>query len=446
MNNENKNNQRTSLLRKNILVAFLAKGCSAVILLLSIPITLKCLGEYTNGVWLTISSLLLWIDNMDIGLGNGLRNKIATYLAHDDLYHARAIISSTFAMLTLIITLTIIVLLGLILSIDLYSALNVIPQKVTNLSLVLMVTVLFVCITFIFKLTENFYMGLQLPAVSNLLITSGQALALIGTYLIYLCGSHSLLQIALVNTAAPLIVYILAYPITFYYKYPKLRPSFKLINLKDAIDVMRLGVKFFVLQISGVVLFMSSNILISRLFSPSMVTPYQITYRYFSLLLAIFTVICTPFWNATTDAYERNDMQWILTASKKLNLMTLLIFLCAIIMVAISDIVYSLWIGDSIQIDLNMSITMATYIFILIYSMRYSYLLNGFGKLHLQIIFTAIAAVIFIPLSYAVVKWTHDINCFVITMCIVNIPGLIINRIQFTKIINGNATGIWNRA
>jgi hypothetical protein len=28
-------------------------------------------------------------------------------------------------------------------------------------------------------------------------------------------------------------------------------------------------------------------------------------------------------------------------------------------------------------------------------------------------------------------------------MCLVNIPGLIINRIQFHKLINGKATGIW---
>ncbi|MBR4218339.1 MAG: hypothetical protein IKR71_04760, partial [Bacteroidales bacterium] len=54
--------QRTSLLRKNILGSFLIKGWSAVVVLLMVPVTLKCLGEYKNGVWLTISSILMWID------------------------------------------------------------------------------------------------------------------------------------------------------------------------------------------------------------------------------------------------------------------------------------------------------------------------------------------------------------------------------------------------
>jgi O-antigen/teichoic acid export membrane protein len=289
-------------------------------------------------------------------------------------------------------------------------------------------------------------MGLQLPAVNNLLVASGQTLALIGTYIVYLMGSHSLLHIALVNTMSPFLVYLIAYPITFFFKYPFLRPTWKQVSFKKAKEVMTLGVKFFVLQISGVVLFMSSNILISKLFNPAMVTPYQITYRYFFLLQAIFTVICTPYWNATTDAYERNDMAWIKDASKKLDLMTLLILICAILMTVCSNIVYAIWIGSDVKIDIWFSVLMAVYNLILIFSMRYSYMLNGFGKLRLQLLTTITAAILFIPLSCAVVAWKHDILYFMGVMCLVNIPGLIVNCIQLKKIINGTASGIWNQA
>ena len=206
-----------------------------------------------------------------------------------------------------------------------------------------------------------------------------------------------------------------------------------------------MGVQFFIMQISSVVLFMTSNILISNLFSPEMVTPYQITYRYFSILLVVFTVICMPFWNATTDAYQRNDMEWIRQAARKLRLMTIGILLCLIVMVALSDIVYAIWIDRQTVIDIRMSIVMAAYIFILIYSMRYSYFINGIGTLRLQLIFTATAAIVFIPLAYLATWWTHDIIWFMVVMCLVNIPGLIVNRIQFYKLINGKAKGIWNK-
>ena len=439
----NPSHQRSSLLVKNILVSFLIKGWSAIVVFMMVPVTLHCLGEYKNGVWLTISSIMLWIDNMDIGLGNGLRNKLAIHLAHNDTVRARSLVSSTFAMLTCIMIPAMLILLLLIYFGDMYGFLNVSPGLVGNLDTVLIVTVVFVCSTFIFKLIGNFYMGLQLPAVSNLLVCIGQTFALAGTYLIYLSGSHSLMWIALVNTAAPFIVYLLAYPITFYYKYPQLRPSFRLVNMAEAKEVMGMGVKFFVMQIAGVVLFMTANILISKLFSPEMVTPYQITYRYFSLMLVVFTVICMPFWNATTDAYERGDMIWIRRANKRLNLMTLGIFVGMIVMVLISNNIYRIWIDKDTIIDIKMSIAMAAYIFILIVSMRYSYFINGIGKLWLQLIFTTSAAILFIPLAYLIAHLTNNIIWFIAVMCAVNIPGLIVNRIQFDKLINGKATGIW---
>ena len=444
MNNEKSvSSHRSSLLQKNILASFLIKGWSAAIVLLLVPATLHCLGEYKNGIWLTISSLLLWIDNMDIGLGNGLRNKIAEYMAHGEHERTRSLISSTFAMLTCIIIPILLVLLLLIAVGDPYTVFNATPSKVAHLDQVLMVTVTLVCTSFIFKLIGNFYMGMQLPAVSNLLIALGQTLALIGTYIVLYSGSHSLMLIAIVNTVSPLLVYLLAYPYTFIYKYPHLRPSFRLIDFNEAKTVINMGVQFFVMQIASVILFMTSNLLISNLFTPALVTPYQITYRYFSIMLVAFTVICMPFWNATTDAFERGDMQWIRNATHKLRLMTIGIIACMIVMVVLSPWVYSIWIGNSVTIDIRMSIVMAAYIFTLIYSMRYSYFINGIGKLRLQLIFTTAAAVLFIPLAWIVVKWTNDIIWFMGVMCLVNIPGLIVNRIQFYKLINGKANGIW---
>ena len=436
---------RTSLIRKNILASFLIKGWSAVIVFLLTPVTLKCLGDYTNGVWLTISSVMLWIDHLDIGLGNGLRNKLAIYMAHDDKLRARSIISSTFAMLTYIIIPAMLIMIVLIWTCNTYSMFNVNSEVINNLDNVLTVTVVMVCGTFIFKLIGNFYMGMQLPAVSNMLVAAGQTLAFIGTWILYRSGSHSLLHIALVNTAAPLITYLIAYPVTFCLNYPELRPSMKLVNISEAKDVMAVGVQFFVIQISSVVLFMTSNLLISKLFDPSMVTPYGIAYRYFSVLLVAFTVICMPFWNATTDAYERNDIEWIRRATRKLRILTIALFIGMIAMIALSPLVYSIWIGPEVIVDIRLSIGVAVYIFILIYSMRYSYFINGIGKLRIQLIFTVSAAVVFIPAAYVAVKLSHDLIWFIAVMCLVNLPGMIANRIQFYKLVNGKAKGIWTK-
>lgn len=436
--------KRSALLRKNILASFFLKAWSAIVVLLMVPVTLHCLGEYKNGVWLTISSLLIWIDNMDIGLGNGMRNNLATLLAKDDTEGCRSLISSTFAMLISIMLPTALVLVGLIAGCDTYQFLNVSRQEISDLDNILITSVILVCSTFIFKLIGNFYMGLQLPAVSNLLLAIGQTLALLITYFIYISGSHSLYLIALANTLAPLVVYLGAYPYTFFYKYPHLRPSMRLVDINKAKSVMTLGIKFFIMQVSGIILFMSSNILISKLFSPALVTPYQITYRYFSLFLVVFTIVCMPYWNATTDAYARGDIDWIRNATSRLRRMTVYILIGMAVMLVLSNYIYSIWVGPDVDIDFQMSAMMALYIFILIYSMRYSYFINGIGKLRLQLIFTSAAAILFIPVAYIVVRLTDSIICFMAVMCIINIPSLVINKLQFHKLISGKAKGIWN--
>ena len=52
---------RTGLIKKNILASFFVKGWLIVVQLLMVPLTLHCLGVYENGIWLTISSMLVWI-------------------------------------------------------------------------------------------------------------------------------------------------------------------------------------------------------------------------------------------------------------------------------------------------------------------------------------------------------------------------------------------------
>ena len=436
--------RRTSLLIKNVLFSFFIKGWSALVVLVMVPLTLQCLGTYKNGVWLTISSMLVWIDQMDIGLGSGLRNRLATCKANNDNDASRQAVSSTMAMLVCIVIPIFLVLALIVWFGDVYTFLNVDPAVIPELRVALLCAVSIICCTFVLKFIGNVYMGMQLPAVSNLIVALGQTLALIATWLLYVNGYATFLLIIIVNTAAPLLVYMLAYPYTFYLRFAELRPARKSVNLRAALQLGNLGIKFFWLQIAGIIQFMTANILISQFFTPEMVTPYQIAYRYMSLVIVFFTVICMPFWNATTDAYERHDMAWIEKAGKKMNTLTVLIFLLLVLMTALSPLVYDLWIRGKCHVPFAMTAMMALYVFLLVLSMRYSYFLNGIGALRMQLYMT-VSAIVFIPLAWLVSSLTHNIIWFMAVMCLCNLPGIIVNIIQFNKILKGTATGVWRR-
>ncbi len=434
---------RTVLIKKNIAASFFIKGWNGIVQLLLVPITLNCLNEYEYGIWLVINSMLIWIDQMDIGLGNGLRNKLAESIAKGERERARSQISTTFVMLALIIVPLLIIIGTLIYSIDCNKLLNVDKNIVPNFPDILFASVVLVGFTFVFKFIGNIYLGLQLPAVNNLLVVAGQTVALIIIFVLSLFNVKSLLSVAIAYTASPLVIYLISYPITFT-RYSYLRPSLKKFDYGELKGLFSLGIMFFVLQLAALTLFASSNILISKLFTPADVTPYQISYRYFSLTIMLFSLISAPLWSATTDAYTKNDIQWIENIMKKMRRIMVAFALLLGIMLLVSQFVYDIWLGSQMGITFLLSGAMAFYMMVLIFSTCYSNMLFGIGKIRVITVVTVIEAVVYIPLAVLLGR-NLGVLGVIIALIIVNMFCAITNRIQFGLIFSGKATGIWNK-
>ena len=78
----NSGSKRSIIIKKNIAGSFLVKGLNIVISLLLIPITLNILDPVKYGIWITIFSIVNWFNMMDIGIGNGFRNKFTSQVQH----------------------------------------------------------------------------------------------------------------------------------------------------------------------------------------------------------------------------------------------------------------------------------------------------------------------------------------------------------------------------
>lgn len=435
---------RTRLLAKNIVASLAIKGWSAATVFIMLPLTLACLGAYQNGVWLTVSSLLLWIDQMDIGLGNGLRNRLAADMAHGDNTAAQQAVSSTIAMLVCIVMPVAAILATVVWYADVYAFLNVEPAAIPALRVALLAAVLLVCMTFVLKSVGNVYMGLQLPAASNLIVTTGQTAALAATWLLYIAGQASFLAVVVANTAAPLAVYAIACLYTFGKQYPELQPTWQSVNLKTALSLGNVGVKFFWLQIAAVLQFMTANILIARFFQPEAVTDFQIAYRYATLFMVGFTIVCMPYWNATTDAAERGDYEWIKNAGRRLDIILAAVALAMAAATLVAPYVYHIWIGTDCNIPTALTVAMMLYMFLMIASMRYSFFLNGLGALRLQMYMTMMA-VVFIAAELTLHVLGGTLTDFVLIMAACIAPSIAVNIIQLHKLLNRTATGIWNK-
>ncbi|MDE5871078.1 MAG: hypothetical protein K2H22_03915 [Muribaculaceae bacterium] len=220
-----KGEERTVKAKKNILASILIKGIDSIVYLLLVPVTLGYLNPYEYGIWLTLNSILMWINSFDIGLGNGMRNKLAEAIANGNQNLARIYVSTTFFML--IGLMCVLIILGTLLEpiTDWYSILGTNPEQVPKLDEIVYVAYSIFCLNFIFKFIGNVYLAMQLPAINNLLVVLGHLLSLIVIYIFTLCLPGSLFLVAIIYSASPLLIYLIAYPLTFYKIYPYLKPS-----------------------------------------------------------------------------------------------------------------------------------------------------------------------------------------------------------------------------
>ena len=436
--------RRSSLIKKNIAGSLLIKGWSCIVQFLIVPLSLQCLTNYEYGIWLTINSILMGIDAIDVGLGNGLRNRLAEAMALNDHTKARQQVSTTFFMLVMIMVPLILLFAIVMQFVDCNALMNVSSELVPDMRGILVASATFMGSTFIFKFIGNMFMGLQLPAVNNLLVVLGQTVSLGILFVLSLLGHSSLMTVVIAFTASPLLVYVLVYPVTFCGRYRFLAPSVRYFDRASLRSIFGLGMKFFVIQVSGLMLFMSSNVIISHVMNPAEVTTYQIAYRYFSILFMLFAIIASPLWSATTDAYTKGDWAWIRRAMHKMNKMLAFCFFMALVMLTLASTFYKLWVGSKVSVCFALSALMAIYVFMLVVSNCYSYILLGIGKIFLMTSLAVIEVVVFVPVQFYACK-LYGVEGLLVILILVAMLTAYINYMQFRKISTKSAKGIWNR-
>lgn len=436
--------KRTAKANKNVFYSLGIKGVDAITQFLLVPVTLGFLNPYEYGIWLTLNSILVWINSFDIGLGNGLRNQLAEAVAKDDRELARSLVSTAFGMIAILMLIIFAIGSIILINCNWYSILNADPDTVPNLSKVVYVSFALFCVNFMVKFVGNVYLAMQMPAVNNFMVSLGHVLSLVLIWTLTMITDGSLFKVAFTFSLSPVIVYIIAYPITFNIVYKQLKPSFRFFEKKYIKSLFSVGVLFFVLQISGVVLFAMSNVILSNLFGPESVTSYNIAQRYFSIANMLMAIIMSPMWSAVSDAHAKGEISWIKNSLRKVDYIIGALAIMIILMLLASPVVYKIWIGSSVEIPFILSMLMGLYTFIIISSTAYSYFLNGMGKLRIQTITTLSVALLFVPVIVGLGKlW--GIYGVVIGMCVVNSFGAILNRVQVRLLLGGKVKGLWNK-
>lgn len=439
-----KGHERSVKAKTNVLASFLYRGLSVALSLLFVPIVLDYLDPTRYGTWLTITSIAGWVGLLDIGLGNGLRNKFANALAKEDKEAARTYVSTTYVVLSLLFGLVFILFMIINPFLNWASILNASPDMAKELSALAIIVFGSFCLLFVSQLITVILVADQRPSLVELINLIGKALILLIIYALPRRTSGSLLYFGITFSAAP-VVLLIAASIFFYMRdYREFIPSIRYVNFEYAKELVHLGVKFFIIQIAVVIVFTTDNVIIAQLYDPSYVTPYHIAHKYFGIMIMAFTIIIRPFWSAVTEASHKDEIGWITNAIKKLLYIWVGLVGITVLMVVVSGWFYGIWIGNRVNIPLDLSIGMALFAVISTWNNIFAYFINGVGKIKLQLYACIFISVVNIPLSIVFAKYLNlgPVGVILAT-CACLLIGSILNPIQYYKIIKNRAKGIW---
>lgn len=387
---------RSNRAKRNIQIAFCIKGVSILTSFLIVPITLGYLKPVEYGVWLTLSSILVWLSYFDIGLGNGLRNKLAEAIAQNNVKQGREYVSTTFFLLTVIIIPLITAILIINKYLNWHTFLNIDPGLLPNLGTIISIIFILCGVQFVVKVIGIIYIAHQLPVINDILNCAGQVISLLYIFFLTKTTNGDFAKVVIGFTLAPVLVYCLAYPYTFFVKYRSLAPSIKYINFKHIPLLGGLSSQFFIIQIVCLILFSSSNVIITKLFGPEAVTEYNIAFKYINVIMMVYSIIITPYWTAVTDAYHRKDYAWIKKSYFYLSKIWYFLVGIIVLQILVSKIALKIWINDEIEISFPLIICIGFFISILMRSNLYSTFFNGLGQLKIQLIIALFECVCFV--------------------------------------------------
>ena len=442
----NKGHERSIKAKKNILFIAFLKSLGILSSLLLVPITISYVDKSHYGIWLTISSVVAWLSLLDIGLSNGMRNRFTEAIAKGDEKSAKAYVSTTYFSLSIIFFSLWVVFLLVNKYIDWCALLKITESNASDVSALVLIVFSYFCMQFVLRIVNTILTANQQPAKSSLIDVLGQLFSLLIIFILTKTTQGSLVNLGLGLTIAPLLILSTANVLLFRGGYKKYAPAWSCFKLKYFKDIFGLSFKFFVIQTAALIQYQTANIIIARNFSTESVADYNITYKYFSVLLMGFMILLTPFWSASTEAFSKKDFTWIKNAVKRYNQILLLFIGAGIVMLLVSSFIYDLWLGKGITTSISFQMSLWCFIYVItsMFGAIYVYLLNGIGAVKIQFYSSMITPILFIFLCWWFIGCLHwGVYSLFVASIIANLNGIFIAPLQYRKIFIERKEGIW---
>lgn len=426
---------RDKILRKNVSFGVLFKTLNIGIAFFTIPFLLKYLNTEQYGLWVTIFSIVNVIIYIDGGIGNGLKTKLSEAISRNELKLAREYISTAYFSISIFSLLILIIGFFIIYSINLKELLNTTIDEET-LKSTFFITLLMMTVGYILGLYKSLFYASQKSFIVELSMLIYQGFNLLLIILVLNHFKSSLIYVALIYGISTILIGVF-FSLKFFKTNKQIAPSLKFFKKRTVYDLFGLSIDFFIIQLCMIIIFSTDNIIISKLLGPIEVASYDVVLKLFQVIITFTIIIQDPFWALYSDAFEKNDFNWIKKTIKTWNILFIPFLLFVLMLIYFAKSIIKLWLQYDLEIQQSLILFMGIFVIVRVYGIIYMYFLNGIGKIKLQLWLYVFGAVINIPLSIYFVKYMNLGSSGVILGTIFSMLALMIFLpIQSFKILN----------
>ena len=439
-------NENEKIIAKNVIGAFLIKGGALIISFISTPLFIRFFSEDKAmlGVWYTLLSILTWFRTFDLGIGNGIRNKLVKAFALKDDDEAKKTISSGIfsnAVVTVILIAIGFLLLNIL---DLNKVLNISTATITGDKLLASATIVFASIMLGFLLTviTSVFYAMQKSFVNNILSLCSSILQLIFILIFdFETPEKALFYLSIGYLITSNLPTIVAGIIVFSTKLRKCSPSIRFIDKSHIRGVMGVGSVFFLCQIMFMFMMNTNEIIISNVFGPQYTTDYTFYFRITSLISTMLTLAMTPVWSIVTKAIAEKNYIWTKKLYSILKLIGIGATAVEFLLIPFLQPIMNIWLGEaSIKVNYVTALAFACFGSVFIYTGILSTMVCGMTRMRLQTISYSIAMIIRFLIIYLLSRLGGNWDIVVWSTAIVLLPYCIIQHIDldiyFNKKIN----------
>jgi O-antigen/teichoic acid export membrane protein len=315
--------------------SLIQKALTIVISLVSVPLTVHYLGPERYGVWLTISSLLVWMAMTDFGLaGNALINVLSEANGNDDRRAAQEYTSSAVWALSAVAALLAIVAIASFRFIPWNSVFQVSNVRPGELTLACALTLALFIIGLPLNVQNSIYCAYQDGFLSNAWGIAMNLATLVALVIVTrFHGGLPQLVLALSGTRTVLALVNVYY--MFRKRYRWLLPVPSAVRWHCVHRLFKLGGKYLVNQLGALGIYQSQPMIITQILGPANVMIFVVAQKVITLPMDLVYMVTSPLVPAFGEAKARNDWQWIKGAYEKVTMLSVAAAVPVLVLIAV---------------------------------------------------------------------------------------------------------------